>query len=150
MTSGITPVNLDTINLPSDSNGVKIIKIVKLPDERVILDVMFSSGLRLTIDIGMNMNADDIERDLKLEVSQYRNSQSGDHDMAITTISRFLATITESGETIKFDCKSKKKILDNWSESYFFSWMKNNNFVEKYPLELINEVIYELYGTVTI
>lgn len=149
MTSGITPVNLDTINLPSDSNGIKIIKIVKLPDERVILDVMFISGLRLTIDTGMNMNADEIERDLKLEVSQYRNSQLGDHDAAITTISHFLATVTESGETIKFDGKSKKKIIDNWSESFFFSWMRNNNFVEKYPLELINEVVYELYGTVS-
>jgi len=152
MTSQITPIGFETINLEANSNGIKTIKLVKLPDERLILDIMFSTGLRITIDIVKNMDSGEIERQLKLEIIEYRNSSVKEYEIAVIAISNLLATITESDGIITqiwFDYESKKRIQDCWSESLFLSWMKNNNFTERYQFELVNEVINELYTVST-
>ena len=147
---------IESIDLETNDLGMRYVKIVKRPsDGNPILDVMFSKGLRLTVNIEEGMETSVISSSLLSQMQEYRPESWVELEDALSVVTRSAEKMLggSDGKIIpfrfaeEFKPEREKELRLRWAESLFLLYLKKLKMIDRHPYELAVEVIREYYST---
>lgn len=140
-------MTIQCINLDCFSVGVKYVQFVKKPNNEITFYIMFTSGLRLTVNTIEKTQIHDIKTIIQVELRSCKPSSYTEYEPYVDFITRCLEkTFTGRVQSLSFEYEEVQKVQTKWHESMFLEWLKMSEVVKSHPYELVRHSIVELYN----
>ena len=121
-------------------------KLISL-NGKIIFEIMFKGGLRVTTDITPNMHFYILEQNIKYEIKLCKPVSFEMYHPIVESIVQIFEMTFSDGQRIKPISFEEKEISKHQIVWYKLEFIKSFDMIKKFPYVLVREVILNLYSS---